>query len=181
MIRKLLTFNLCLFLMGALLQTAHAQEALKPRPSPLEVVTFKYEDTYIKVTYSRPHKRGREIFGKDGLVPYDSVWRTGANEATEITVTKDIEIAGNKLEAGTYSLFTIPKKDKWTIILNSELGQWGAYKYNKEYDVMRFDVPVQSTDVVYEPFTIEFEQGKKDVSMVMIWDKTKVTIPIDFM
>lgn len=181
MIGKLLAINLCVLLLSGLFNVSVAQEALKLRPSPLEMVTFKYEDTYIKVTYSRPHKRGREVFGNPELVPYDSVWRTGANEATELTVTKSIEIAGEKLEAGTYSVFSIPREGRWTIILNSDLGQWGAYKYNPTFDVLRFDVPTTRMDVVYEPFTIEFEQGKQNVSMVMMWDRTKITIPIEFL
>lgn len=182
MIRKLFAINLYLLFFFALINGSFAQEALSPRPSPLEMVTFKYDDSYIKVTYSRPHKRGREVFGNPELVPFDSVWRTGANEATEITVTKPIEIAGEKLEPGTYSVFSIPRKDRWTIILNSDLGQWGAYKYNPEYDVLRFDVPTSQIETVYEPFTIEFEQGKKnDATMIMMWDQTKVTIPIEFL
>ena len=182
MIGKLLTINLFVLPLICLLSNvSFAQEALKLRPSPLEIVTFKYEDTYIKITYSRPHKRGREVFGNPDLVPYDSVWRTGANEATEITVTKTIEMAGNTLEPGTYSVFTIPRKDRWTIVLNSDLGQWGAYKYNPEFDVLRFDVPTQEIETIYEPFTIEFEQGKRNVDIVMMWDRTKVVIPVEFL
>ena len=181
MISKILAINFFILVFAGLLNVSFAQEALKPRPSPLEMVTFKYDDSYIKITYSRPHKRGREVFGNPELVPYDSVWRTGANEATEITVTKPIEIAGERLDPGTYTVFSIPQKDKWTIILNSELGQWGAYKYNKEYDVLRFDVPTTQMETVYEPFTIEFEQGKKNVNIIMMWDRTKVTIPIEFL
>ena len=86
---------------------ASAQEALKPRLSPLEMVTMKYDDTYVKITYSRPHKRGRKIFGNPEIVPYGEVWRTGANEATEMTVTKPITIAGKSLDAGTYSILCI--------------------------------------------------------------------------
>lgn len=181
MISKMFAINLFIIAFGGLLNISFAQEALKPRPSPLEMVTFKYDDSYIKITYSRPHKRGREVFGNPDLVPYDSVWRTGANEATEVTVTKPIEIAGEKLEPGTYTVFSIPQKDKWTIILNSELGQWGAYKYNEEFDVLRFDIPATQMETVYEPFTIEFEQGKKNVNLIMMWDRTKVTIPIEFL
>ena len=156
-----------------------AQEALKPRPSPLEMVTMKYEDIYIKVTYGRPHKRGRIIFGE--LLPYGEVWRTGANEATEITVTGSIKLGEQSIRPGTYTLFTIPYEDHWTIILNSELGQWGAYNYNSKMDVVRFDVPVSSTTDVYEPFTIEFEQKAQSAELVMMWDRTRVSIPIDFM
>ena len=157
-----------------------AQETLEPRLSPLEMVTMKYDDTYMKITYCRPHKRGREIFGNPELVPYGEIWRTGANEATEITITHDIKIAGNDLKAGTYTIFTIPEEDKWTIILNSELGQWGAYNYNEDFDVMRFTVPVKMTDVVYEPFTIEFEQHDHTTNILMMWDQVQVVIPVDF-
>ena len=156
----------------------YAQEPVKPRPSPLEVVTMKYEDTYVKITYGRPHKRGREIFGD--LVPYGKVWRTGANEATEITTTGEISLAGNKVAPGTYTVFSIPEKDHWTIILNSDLGQWGAYKYKEEYDVLRFDVPAESMKKVFEPFTIEFEQKKEKVFLNMMWDTTRVSIPVEF-
>ena len=161
------------------LPESYAQEALKPRPSPLEMVTMKYEDTYVKITYGRPHKRGREIFGQ--LEPYGEVWRTGANEATEITVTGSIKMGTHAIKPGTYTLFTIPNKDHWTIILNSELGQWGAYNYNSKMDVVRFDVPVTSTEEVYEPFTIEFQQKARSAELVMMWDQTKVVIPIEFM
>ena len=155
-----------------------AQEALKPRLSPMYLATMKYEDTYIKITYCRPHKKGREIFG--GLEPYGKVWRTGANEATEITITKDIKFGGKELKAGTYSLFTIPEKESWTVILNSELGQWGAYEYDKGKDVLRVEAKVKKTAVSYEPFTIEFKQNSQGTDLVMMWDMTMISIPIEF-
>jgi hypothetical protein len=157
----------------------YAQEALKPRPSPLEMVTMKYEDIYVKITYCRPHKRGRKIFGD--LLPFGEVWRTGANEATEITITGSVKFEGQLIKPGTYTLFTIPNKDHWTIILNSELGQWGAYNYNSKQDIVRFDVPVSTTTEVYEPFTIAFEQKAQSAELVLMWDQTKVSIPIEFM
>lgn len=159
--------------------TSYAQEALKPRPSPLSVVTMKYEDAYVKVTYSRPHKREREIFGSE-LAPYGKVWRTGANEATEITITKDVKMNGNEIKAGTYSIFTIPEKDEWTIIFNKGLGQWGAYDYDKDLDVLRFTVDSQNTEDDYEPFTISFDQEEKGTFLSMQWDKTKVSFPMEF-
>jgi len=155
-----------------------AQEALKPRPSPLAIATVKYEDTYVKVTYCRPHKKGRQIFGD--LVPYGKVWRTGANEATELTITDPVKINGEKVDAGTYTIFTIPEKNEWTIILNKELGQWGAYNYNPDKDLMRFKVDTEETDVVYEPFTIEFQLQGSKADFVMMWDRTKVAFPIEF-
>jgi hypothetical protein len=157
-----------------------AQEAIAHRPSPLAIAAARYKDAYIKITYSQPQKRGREVFGS--LVPYGKVWRTGANEATEITVTKDITINSVLLRAGTYSLFTIPEKDKWTVILNSEPGLWGAYNYNQKLDVFRFSVPVQHIDnPLYEVFTIKLDQKNNVADLLIMWDDTKVSIPIKFL
>ncbi|MDH5397475.1 MAG: DUF2911 domain-containing protein [Cyclobacteriaceae bacterium] len=154
------------------------QEAVKPRPSPTAIVTMKYENSYVKITYCQPHKKDREIFGS--LVPYGKVWRTGANEATEITVTQDITIGGNPLSAGTYSIFTIPDVEKWTIIINGGLGLWGDYNYSEELDVMRFEVPVSKTEKIWEAFTIAFEQKNNLADLVMLWDDTRVSIPLIF-
>ncbi len=156
-----------------------AQEALKPRVSPLAVVTMKNHDSYVKITYGRPNKRGRELFGT--LVPYGKVWRTGANEATEITLTGDVRVGGKILKAGTYSVFTVPNEKEWTIIFNNDLGQWGAYDYNENNDVLRVTAKVEQLDQVYEPFTMEFE-NKEDgkANWLIIWDKTKVVIPVEF-
>ncbi len=172
--------SLCFICSLAVAGMAFSQEAVTPRPSPTAIVTMKFEDTYVKVTYSQPHKRGREIFGN--LVPYGEVWRTGANEATELTVTEPVKIGGNRIEPGTYSVFTIPYEEKWTIILNEELGQWGAYNYNEAADVIRFDVPVQEVkDVIWEPFTIAFEQKNEHADLLMMWGSTMVSIPIEFL
>lgn len=157
---------------------SNGQETAKQRPSPVSITTVKYKDCYVKITYSQPHKRGREIFGK--LVPYGDVWRTGANEATELTITKDIELNGKPLSAGTYSLFTIPKKDKWTIIINSELGLWGAYNYNDKLDVTRFEVPVKNSTTAYEAFTINIRQINDVATLEFLWDNTRIDIPINF-
>jgi Protein of unknown function (DUF2911) len=169
--------RIILFLLFPL--TAFSQEAIKARPSPLAIVTARYKDTYLKIIYGQPHKRGREVFGK--LIPYDQVWRTGANEATEITATKDIVINSQPLKAGTYSLFSIPGKEKWTIIINSDLGMWGAYNYNQKMDVLRFEAPTEMLkETVYEPFTILIDQKTDKATISLLWDKTKVTFPIQF-
>ncbi|HYF69410.1 MAG TPA: DUF2911 domain-containing protein [Ohtaekwangia sp.] len=160
--------------------SAAAQDAIIPRPSPLAIVTARYKDSYLRITYSQPHKKGREIFGE--LVPYGKVWRTGANEATEITITKAIQINGTLLKAGTYSLFTIPNKEDWTIIINQDVGLWGAYNYNEAQDVMRFKVPVTKIpgEVIFEPFTIQIDQRNEVANLLMLWDKTRISIPIKF-
>ncbi|HEU5147054.1 MAG TPA: DUF2911 domain-containing protein [Chryseosolibacter sp.] len=155
-----------------------AQEILKLRPSPLAIAAVRYQDNYIKITYSQPQKKNRKIFGE--LVPFGEVWRTGANEATELTTVKDIQLQDILLKAGTYSLFTIPEKDKWTIIINSDVGLWGSYNYNEAKDVYRFDVPVQSADKIFEPFTISFENRNDVAELLMMWDDVKVSVPIKF-
>jgi len=157
-----------------------AQNVLIPRTSPLAIVTAHYKNTYLKITYSQPQKNGREIFGK--LVPFDQVWRTGANEATEITITNDVLINGSSMKAGTYSLFTIPGVEKWTIIFNSDLGMWGAYNYNPKSDVLRFEVPSKPIpeNTVFEPFTIRVDQKTDMAELYLLWDKTQVSFPLQF-
>ncbi len=175
MIERKAILWICILLPAA----AVAQEPIKPRPSPLALISARYKDTYLKITYSQPHKHGRELFGK--LVPYGTVWRTGANEATELTVTRDIEINGHPLKAGTYSLFTIPDKTSWTIIINSETGLWGSYNYNAKMDVDRFQVPVHLGEEVYEPFTITIDQKNEKADIFLRWDSVSVGFPIVFL
>lgn len=144
--------------------------------SPPATATFNKEGLELKVEYCRPYKKERQIFG--ALVPFGEVWRTGANEATEITFNKDVNFGGKAIKAGRYALFTIPNKDKWTIILNSELGQWGAFNYNPEKDVLRTDVPVISTPGEVEMFTIDFKESDGALNMILAWDTTRVEVPI---
>jgi len=176
---KLIRCSSIIFFCSIISIAVSAQEAIKPRKSPLAIVTMKYENTYVKVTYGQPHKRGRKIFG--GLEKFGEVWRTGANEATEMTITNDIIIQSDTLQAGTYSLFTIPQKTEWTIIINKQLGQWGAYNYHEPSDVLRVNVPVvKIEEVIFEPFTISFEQKNNIADMQLMWDDVKVVIPIRF-
>jgi len=149
------------------------------RKSPIAISAVQMGDTYLKVVYGQPQKRGREIFGN--LVPYGEVWRTGANEATELTVTKNIEMNGNLVEAGTYTLFSIPEEDVWTIILNTKLGQWGAFNYDESYDYLRFEIPSEFSETVVESFTITFsEVTGVETIMSLAWNQTRVDIPIRF-
>ncbi|MEP7109389.1 MAG: DUF2911 domain-containing protein [Ferruginibacter sp.] len=136
----------------------------------------KGDRAIIRVTYSRPGKNNREVFGK--LVPYGKVWRTGANEATEIKFYSDVELAGQKVKAGSYTLFTIPGEKEWTIILNSDLDYWGAYSYNSGNDVLRVTAQVTALSDIVENFTIQFEsKGDNQGAMKLAWDKTLVTVP----
>jgi hypothetical protein len=132
----------------------------------------------IKIVYGRPQKKGRVIFGE--LEPYGKVWRTGANEATEIKFYQDVSLDGKSIKAGTYTLFTIPEKDKWTIILNSELDQWGAYMYKKEKDVLRLDIKTNKPENVVEAFSILINETDNGANMIMAWDDVRIDIPIKF-
>ncbi|MBS1950934.1 MAG: hypothetical protein OJF59_000008 [Cytophagales bacterium] len=155
-------------------------QKLSPRLSPLAVVSARYKNAYLKIVYSQPQKNGREIFGK--LVPYGQVWRLGANEATEMTCTHDISVSGNTLKAGTYSLFAIPEKEKWTLIINGDQGLWGSYNYNPKTDVVRIDLPVSTlpNGTVCEPFTIKINQKTDTAEIVIMWDQTQVNLPVHF-
>lgn len=154
------------------------QENFKTRPSPLAIAAMRYKDAYVKIVYSQPQKRGREVFGK--LVPYGQVWRLGANEATEITITKDILINSILVKAGTYSMFAIPNQDKWTLIINSDVGIWGSYNYNAKLDVLRFDIPATENNTITEGFTMLFDQKNELANLLITWDKLKLEIPFKF-
>jgi hypothetical protein len=130
----------------------------------------------ISVRYGRPFKKGRDIFG--GLVPYGKVYRCGADSATTITFDKDARFGGKPVKAGTYTLFVIPNKESWTIILNSQLKQWGAYSYDKykDKDVLHVDVPVKKTSKPVEELTIRLPQS----ALIIEWDQTQVSVPVSF-
>jgi hypothetical protein len=156
----------------------HAQGS-DTRISPVALATVSYKDSYIKITYGQPSKRKRQIFG--GLVPYNEVWRTGANEATEITFTRDVRILGKTIQAGTYSLFTIPNPTEWIIILNKDVGLWGAYNYNSRQDYYRWNVPVKKyEDKLYERLTIAFNERNNQADLNICWDDICVTMTIEF-
>jgi hypothetical protein len=140
--------------------------------SPHETFTAKN----ITVRYGRPYKKGRDIFGK--LEPFGKVWRCGADSATLITFAKNAKFGGKPVKAGTYNLFVIPNEKDWTIILNSELGQWGAYNYDKikGKDVAQVTVPVKTLSAPVEQLT--FAAPGNDLTIT--WDKTQVAVPVSF-
>lgn len=148
---------------------------------PLNAAKVKAEDTstpIIKVVYSRPSKKGREIFG--ALEPFGKVYRLGANESTEIKFFKPVTIGKKAIKAGTYSLFAIPNKDSWTIILNQQTDRWGAYTYNQSKDVVRVDVPVKPLTTPVEALSITFVPQADGAHLVIGWDLTSVALPIQF-
>ena len=133
----------------------------------------------VRVIYSRPQKKGRDVFG--GMVPYGKVWRTGANENPEIKFYQNVTLGGKKVKAGTYSLFAIPGKNEWTIIVNNDLDYWGAYNYKEQNDVVRVTGKTKKLDDVVEAFTIQFAaDGDNKTIMKLAWDKTMVEVPISY-
>ena len=134
----------------------------------------------IKVTYSRPYLKGREIFGK--LEPFGKVWRVGADESTEIRFYQDATFGGKKIKAGTYSLFAIPAEKEWTIIISSDTDYWGAYKYKEANDILRVTVPISPKAATpLENFSIVITGEKTDKAVMALgWDTTVVEVPINF-
>lgn len=167
---------------------SQGQDLPAPDKSPMDMAYFpnnfahdrKPGDKAIaRVIYSRPRKGERVVFGK--LVPYGEVWRTGANEATEIKFYQDVTFGGKEVKAGTYSLFSIPGEKEWTLILNTDLDYWGAYSYNPKNDVVRVTAPASQSAGSVEYFTIGFSgQGAKSGSMKIAWEKTAVEVPFTF-
>jgi Protein of unknown function (DUF2911) len=132
---------------------------------------------FIRITYSRPAKKDREVFGK--LVPYNAIWRVGANENTEIKFYQNVNIGGKKLKAGTYSMFILPTETEWIVIFNSDLDEWGAYRYNEAHDVLRVKANLKSMEESLDNLSIQFTKGSENEAIMQLgWDKTLMELPI---
>ena len=131
----------------------------------------------IKTDYSSPRMKGRKIFG--GLVPYGEVWRTGANEATTFVTSSNITVGGKSVPAGSYTIFTIPNADKWTLIINKKTGEWGIpYKYESE-ELARVDMKVSKEPTPIENFTISYERSGNGCTMNIAWEGTRASVDIN--
>ena len=152
--------------------------------SPLKEVVYESDDFHLKVNYSSPLKKGRQIFGE--LVPFGAIWRTGANEPTTFFTETGIRMADKSLPPGTYSLWTRPNKESWDIIFNKDIPDWGVTVTSggketarkPEEDVIEITVPVERLEKTMENFTIDFEDNG-ELFMFMAWDNTKVKIPVN--
>ncbi len=162
---------------AALLADASSAADLElPRPSQKAQVMQTVGLTDVTITYSRPGVKGRVIWG--GLVPYDKVWRTGANEATAITFSTDVKVNGQPLAAGTYSFHTIPTRGDWTLIFNKKADQWGSYSYDEKDDALRVQVKAQPHE-----FTEWMEFSLPDIAVdkatvALDWEKLRVPFEI---
>ncbi len=147
-----------------------------PAASPAATVSQRVGLTKVTVEYSRPAVKGRKIFGD--LVPFDKVWRTGANKITTIKFDNDVMINGQKIAAGSYGWYTIPGKSQWTIILNSDDKQWGAYAYDQKKDVRRFTVtPYKVAKVENMDIALE-HTSPSNLDVILSWDKTAVKFTV---
>ena len=148
-----------------------AQEK-KERVSPPATVISSIEGSTITITYGQPSVKGRKIWG--ALVPYNEVWRTGANEATTFETTKDVKIEGVLLPAGKYSFFTVPGENEWIIVFNKVATQWGAYKYDQKEDQLRVKVKPSKTSELNEKLTYSIEKDK----VLIRWEYLEVGFKI---
>jgi hypothetical protein len=158
--------------------TVQAQSFPKMDASPMDLAlarTDRNATPTARVIYSRPSKKGRTIFGD--LVPYGEVWRTGANEATELTLYTALKLGNTKLEPGTYTLYTIPGETDWTVIINSDTNVWGAYSYKKEKDIARIIVSAKEAAATTETLSMVFRPDSSGPTLMIGWDNVYIEIP----
>lgn len=156
---------------------ALAQDLKLPALSPGARLSQDFSTSTIEITYARPSVRGRVIFGD--VVPYGSVWRTGANGATRIKFGEDVTLGGQPVKAGEYALYTVPGQDSWEIILNKGTGNWGSTGYDKAADVARFSVKPMAANPAVQTFTISLDNlTYKSADLTMAWDKVRVVVPV---
>ena len=152
---------------------------ISPKASVSQTIGF----TEVTISYSRPGVKNRNIWG--GLVPYDKVWRTGANEATKITFSKDVTIDGNKLPAGSYAFFAIPTPQEWTLIFNKVSDEWGAFTYNETQDALRIKVkPVANNfhewlEYTFSDMKVQKAGMKNSAVINLVWEKLRVPFKVE--
>jgi hypothetical protein len=152
---------------------AQQPEDKSKRPSPPGTADCKVKGKKVAIEYSRPSLRGRPM---EQLTPYGQVWRTGANEATALTTETDLNIGGAKVPAGKYTLYTLPSRDTWKLIINKQTGQWGT-EYHEDQDLARVEMKTTPIVVPVEQFTISLDQDdNSSCDLVMEWEKTRLTI-----
>ena len=169
----------CLTL-GLMAMLGSAQMDKGSRPSPAAKASCALADgKTITVDYSSPRAKGRKVFG--GLVPYGEVWRAGANEATTFVTTTDLMIGGTHIAAGNYTIFTIPNKDKWTLIISKKTGEWGIPYPGADSDLARVDMKASAVPSAVENFTIAFDKTASGCTLRMDWETTRASVAISKM
>ena len=181
MFLKRIILLLSIVAIGILAYTYFYTDVFKKPLSPKDTVEFKLNDLELEVFYNRPSKRDREIFG--GLVAYNKVWRTGANEATTFKTNQALKIGNDSLLVGKYTLWTVPNKESWQVIFNSKQYPWGVNDEMQamrepEFDVINIEIPIEEIPSTVEQFTIAFDNSTDNLSLTMAWDNTKIVVPL---
>ncbi len=170
--KSVILSSICFILLLNVSVTAQSQADKMKRPSPPAETRATIDSADVAIFYSSPSVKGRQIWG--GLVPYNKVWRTGANEATVFETNKELTIQGQKLAPGKYALFTIPGETEWTVIFNSVWDQWGAFKYDQSRDVLRVNVSPKKSAAFNERMKFEIS----DNSIVLLWENLQLILPV---
>ncbi|WP_299334798.1 DUF2911 domain-containing protein [uncultured Psychroserpens sp.] len=179
---KRLLVTLSVVALGLFIYSYFVENIFASRLSPKDTVEFRLNDLRLEVFYNRPSKKGRDVFG--ALVPYNKVWRTGANEATTFETNKKLMIKGIYVPEGKYTLWTVPNDSSWKVILNTKQYSWGVDEemqpmWDPNYDLLEIDIPVEKLDSVVEQFTIAFDNSTDNLKLTMAWDKTKIAVPLN--
>ena len=181
MLKRLLIF-LSILALGLFVYSVFVENIFSPRLSPKDMASITLNDLEIKVEYNRPSKRERKVFG--ALVPFNKVWRTGANEATTFSSNKDLLIDGIRLKKGKYTVWTVPMANSWKVMLNSKQYEWGVDEkmepmWDPNYDVIEVEVPSKQIDSTVEKFTIAFDNTTSNLKLTLAWDNTLIEVPIE--
>src|SRR6202162_3010338 len=164
-----------LILAFATLATAQMEKSKRPSP-PASAVCKLPEGKTIKTDYSSPRVKGRKIYGE--LVPFGEVWRTGANEATTFVTSADVVVGGKTVPAGSYTIFTVPNADKWTLIINKKTGEWGIpYKYESD-ELVRVEMNVSKLPSPVENFTLAYDKSAGGCTLRLDWETTRASVDI---
>lgn len=165
-----------LFFSGIFLKQAKAQDFKGLDKSPMDLASYpdnyRISDKVIKIVYSRPQLKGRSLAN---LAKFGKKWRTGANEATEITFFKDVNFGGTPVKSGTYTMYTIPGETNWTVVLSSQLNVWGVYFHKDENDVAKVTIPIKKSEEIIDVFSIVID---KDMTIHMGWGDVILSIPV---
>jgi len=174
--RKLTIVGVIGVVMAAALVVVAQQDKSK-RPSPPEQATWDLGGgKSVTVDYSSPRAKGRKIYGE--LVPFGQVWRTGANEATLLTTPVDLKIGGTSVPAGKYTLFTVPNKDKWTLVISKKTGEWGTDYPGPSNDLARIDMKTSALPSPAENFMISFEKAGSGANLNIDWETTRASVSV---
>ena len=181
--RKFVSIAVSLFAVATLASAQmNMSDDKSKRPSPPASATCKFSDgKTIKIDYSSPRAKGRKIFGEaseKALVPYGQIWRTGANDSTTFVTDANLNVGGKAVPAGSYTIFTVPKADAWSLAISKKTGEWGTDYPGEKEDLVRVPMSVSKTSAPVENFTIAFDQAGSKCTLRFEWENTRASVDI---